>query len=1535
MLIRLWKKGLLLFLLVCLAAGGGGSFAPRALAAVANVYEAESPVNTLAGNAAVADSEAASGGKKVGGLYQGSSVRFNGVAVDADGTYKITVYYVSGDQRSFNISANGGQKQYEDPPKTADWDTVGSYELTLPLTAGVNAILIDDNNWYAPDIDRIVVGDRVEGQDPGAEEPDDDWQKELTGTSFEAEAPENVLTGHASVSDSPVSSGGKKVGDLYQGSSLTFKDVDVPAAGIYLVRLYYISGDQRPVYMKVNDGGDEMLDLPKTADWNTVGTYDASAELRKGANEIVFSDHDWYSPDIDRIEVIPFTVGYEAEDDANVLSGNASVSDSPAASGGKKVGGLYQGSSIVFTGIAAPMTGDYKVSVSYISGDPRGFRIRANDGADQYIEPPKTPDWGTVGTVDVKLSLQAGVNTIAVSDGDWYAPDIDRIVVEPAKASETDTPDEELGTLGDPGATADYGAISVTQYTYGLMVSNGAYDISLNAKNGYAGYDWKLGQRMSGVYGALKLGDELVETKAYAHHELAGAPTPIEDVFGKGVEIAFVHTSPGKPTLTQIYKIYENKAYFLVRLDAAGDTALTSNYMAPIALKRKSGVDIGVSADNRVLNVPFDNDAWVRYKAQPMNRSDTSYEATAIYNASTRAGLVLGSVTHDVWKTGIDWTGAADRLNALTVYGGASTPATRDSQPHGSIAGSELSSPTVMVGAFADYRDGLTAYGDANAVVAPKLELGPDLPDGVPVGWNSWGAYGSSLSLQNVLDVSDYFKNTLTAFNNDGDVYINMDSYWDNLNDEQLAQAVAKIKSNGQHAGIYWAPFVYWGNNMSQPVEGTDGAYTYGDIVLKDASGQPLPTLDGAYPLDVTHPGAKLRMDYYLNKFKSFGFTYIKLDFLTHGSLEGQHYDPAVTTGIQAYNQGMAYVNRVLDGKMFISESIAPIFPSQYAHARRISCDTYGKINETEYELNSLTYGFWQNGTIYGYTDPDHLALSRADSLEEARSRVNSGVISGTVLLDSDDVNDPKARSYMEALYGNYEVIALALKGKAFRPLEGNTGANAADAFVLKDGADYYLAVFNFSASATADKTIDLGRAGLDASLTYAAKDLWTGEASAATGTLQLSLAPAASKLLRLTAPAVPGEQPGEQPGQQPGNQPGNGPANSGVPGTAADGKVTLTEAMLDKSGAQGAPSVELKDDVREFVLPGKLAASLAERGLTVHAGAISLGLPAAALKALLDRLPAAQRDGGEIAVGMGPVERTQAAGMVGQAGAAANAQAVLKGGMYALKLTVMPAGGNAETVSEFGAPLALTLQTAAGFDFAGGGIYRLNDAGKPAYVPGKFASGGVTAGIAGPGVYAVLELDRAFGDVPADHWAAGVIREMAAKLYVEGAGNGAFRPGASVTRAEFAALLVRGLGLAPQQAAGSFADVDPASWYARYVTAAAEQGLVTGRGADGFAPNAPISREELAVMLIRAYDLKAARQVQDGDSSGATVEAHAVATAGTFADAGDISPWAAEAVSEAAGLGLLQGREGSRFAPQAPATRAEATQLLYALIRP
>ena len=1217
---------------------------------------------------------------------------------------------------------------------------------------------------------------------------------------------------------------------------------------------------------------------------------------------------------------------YEAEADGNTLSGNASVSDSPSASGGKKVGGMYQGSSLQFNNVIVSESGNYKVVVYYISGDPRPFNISANGGAKQFEEPPKTADWDTVGTYDVTLPLNAGSNTILIDDNNWYSPDIDKIVIAGLDDNETEpgNPGEEED-LGTPGDTHQYGTISVTDYTYGFLVTNEHYEVTYNTQSGFVGYSWDDGQKLRGVYSSIKLGDEsLVQSKDYENHTMAEAPLEWEDGFGKGIELSFVHTSAGKPTLKQVYRFYEDKTYFLTRLNAMGETEIQTNYMSPITVTNAGGVDIGDSADNRVLTVPFDNDAWIRYKSQTMNRTDTSYEMTAIFNNATRSGLVIGSVTHDTWKTGIDWQGSGNRIHELSVYGGAATEVTRDTQPHGSLTGTELSSPLIMVGGFSDYRAGLEEYGKANAVITPPLELNPELPQGVPFGWNSWGAYGSTLSYQNVVDVSNYFKNHLENFNNDGNVFINMDSYWDNLSDEELAQAVSVIKSNGQHAGIYWAPFVYWGNNMSQTVEGTNNQYTYGDIVLKDATGNPLPTLDGAYPLDVTHPGAKMRMDYFLDKFKNLGFTYIKLDFLTHGSLEGEHYDEEVTTGIQAYNEGMRYVEDRLDGKMFISASIAPIFPSQYAHSRRISCDSYGKINETEYMLNSLTYGFWQNGTIYSYTDPDHLVLGSASSLAEARSRVNSGVIAGTVMMASDNVNDSKAQEYMTALYNNTDVLNVARKGKVFKPLEGNTNANAADTFVLKEGDDYYLALFNYSATSSAERTIDLERAGLNAAQPYSLKDLWTGTVSSVSGSWSVTLEAAESRLVKLTelkeTPGNPGN-PGN-PGV-PGN-PGSTSSNHGSTMPENNGGqedvttiLSITADMLQTDQESGQAVVEIEPDTPEVQLSSAVVEQLGNYALVVKSSKLSLQIPAEVLQQLMDKLPERQREGSVVSLKMVSLG-SEGDEIIAAAQNMSQAKVSLKGDIYEFSLSVQSKSGLNETLSKFDKPVVLRLHAMKNFNSSLGGIYAIGDDGKLDFVRGGYAANMLTGEISHFSTYAVLELDRTFTDVPASHWAHPVIQELAAKLLVQGTRGDLFEPGRAVTRAEFTSMLVQSLELT-EAGEVQFHDVETDRWYALPISIAYKAGIVSGKSRDTFEPDMPITREEMAVMLIKGYSLGTEQGAIDSNT--------------TFADMNLVSPWAARSVTEAANQGLIQGDGHGKFEPKGTTSRAEAAQVIYNLI--
>lgn len=120
-------------------------------------YEAESPLNTLSGNASVAGCDACSGGQKVGNLYLGGKLRFNDVTVAKDGIYTVKVAYVSGDARPVTVSSNDGNGANVTFPSTGDWGTVHTVSVQLALKAGSNTVTFDSGNWYAPDIDRIDV----------------------------------------------------------------------------------------------------------------------------------------------------------------------------------------------------------------------------------------------------------------------------------------------------------------------------------------------------------------------------------------------------------------------------------------------------------------------------------------------------------------------------------------------------------------------------------------------------------------------------------------------------------------------------------------------------------------------------------------------------------------------------------------------------------------------------------------------------------------------------------------------------------------------------------------------------------------------------------------------------------------------------------------------------------------------------------------------------------------------------------------------------------------------------------------------------------------------------------------------------------------------------------------------------------------------------------------------------------------------------------------------------------------------------------
>ncbi|OAS16438.1 Ig-like domain-containing protein [Paenibacillus oryzisoli] len=186
-----------------------------------------------------------------------------------------------------------------------------------------------------------------------------------------------------------------------------------------------------------------------------------------------------------------------------------------------------------------------------------------------------------------------------------------------------------------------------------------------------------------------------------------------------------------------------------------------------------------------------------------------------------------------------------------------------------------------------------------------------------------------------------------------------------------------------------------------------------------------------------------------------------------------------------------------------------------------------------------------------------------------------------------------------------------------------------------------------------------------------------------------------------------------------------------------------------------------------------------------------------------------------------------------------------------------------------------------------------------------------------GNSAYSVIQYSKTFADL-AHHWSRSDVELLASKLLIKGRSEEAFAPDQPITRSEFAALLVRALGLNEYTEGAKFKDISPSEWYAGAVGAAVLAGLVDGMSENEFAPSATITREQMAVMIIRALKVV--------DSNTPIEEASSVLP---FKDAAEVSTWALPAIKQSVELGLLQGVDGQHFASAKPATRAEAALIL------
>jgi len=189
------------------------------------------------------------------------------------------------------------------------------------------------------------------------------------------------------------------------------------------------------------------------------------------------------------------------------------------------------------------------------------------------------------------------------------------------------------------------------------------------------------------------------------------------------------------------------------------------------------------------------------------------------------------------------------------------------------------------------------------------------------------------------------------------------------------------------------------------------------------------------------------------------------------------------------------------------------------------------------------------------------------------------------------------------------------------------------------------------------------------------------------------------------------------------------------------------------------------------------------------------------------------------------------------------------------------------------------------------------------------------------PAVPATTNKKVVFEDLNDFSWAREAVEYLAAEGIIKGKGEKEFKPGDTVSRAEFVVLLMRAfkLNMTP---VGGFKDVRPGDWHYKEVMTAKNLGIVAGDGGNRFNPDMPITREDMAV--VAAKTMRAVER---------PLAVYGNSVLERFWDRNFISTYAISSMASLYGEGIIEGRPGNAIAPRDNPTRAEAAVLIYRII--
>ena len=192
--------------------------------------------------------------------------------------------------------------------------------------------------------------------------------------------------------------------------------------------------------------------------------------------------------------------------------------------------------------------------------------------------------------------------------------------------------------------------------------------------------------------------------------------------------------------------------------------------------------------------------------------------------------------------------------------------------------------------------------------------------------------------------------------------------------------------------------------------------------------------------------------------------------------------------------------------------------------------------------------------------------------------------------------------------------------------------------------------------------------------------------------------------------------------------------------------------------------------------------------------------------------------------------------------------------------------------------------------------------------------------------VYSVISSPKNFTDVQ-NHWAKEAVNDMASRLVINGAPDGLFYPNKEITRAEFASIVIRALGLMrPGTGKDVFNDVLKSNWYYDAVSIAYEYGIISGYGNGKFGPDDTVTREQAMTMIAKAMKIIGLKfEMKDNEMNSLLLN---------YSDRAAASDYAKTSIAACLKAGIITGRSNNTIAPKNYITRAEVAVIVQKLLR-